>query len=241
MPMMPKLSIISHFYNHPERVEGQVAYWAGIPDQIKPQIEFVLVDDCSEDVPTLPTNNLDLRLFRVISDIPWNQGGARNLGAVQACGEWGLFFDIDQKLDLATLPMLLANLDRLDPKAMYYLRIKELVNVLNGENLSNHPNTFLVNMRTFRAHGMYDEDFCGHYGYEDLYMPRVWEKAGCKRAFLGEVDFFEQLDFGTTTLQRDLDRNLALAMTKIADGCRNSPGMLRFRWEAVPLKSGIEA
>jgi glycosyltransferase involved in cell wall biosynthesis len=233
--MTPKLSIISHFYNHPLKVERQLAHWAKAPADYLKFTEFVLVDDCSEDRPTIEKSILDLRLFRVISDVPWNQGGARNLAAFHARGEWGLFFDIDQELNLDTLPLLLANLDRLDPTTMYYLRIKELINVQNGEHLHNHPNTFLVNMTAFREWGMYDEDFSGHYGYEDLYMPRVWDKNGGRRAFLGDQVFFEDLGFGTQNFTRDLDRNKALAMTKLSEGCRNSPGMLRFRWEAVPL------
>ena len=241
MPMMPKLSIISHFYNHPEMVEKQVAHWASIPAEFRPFVEFILVDDCSEQIPAISAGDIDLRLFRVLSDIPWNQGGARNLGAFHARGEWALFFDVDQRLGLETLPLLLGNLDRLDKSTMYYLRIKELINVLTGENLSNHPNTFLAHMATFRACGMYDEDFCGHYGYEDLYMPQVWEHAGCKRAFLGDMVFFEDMGFGTKNFNRDLDRNKALAMTKMVNGYKNAPGILRFRWEVVPIKPQTES
>lgn len=231
---MPKLSIISHFYNHPEMVERQIAHWKQIPAHLLADIEFILVDDCSEERPNIDKGPLDLHLFRVISDIPWNQAGARNLGAFNASGEWALFFDIDQKINLETIEVLLGNLSTLNPKTMYYLRIKELINILNNENLSNHPNTFLVHLREFRIHGMYDEDFAGHYGYEDLYIPRVWEASGCQRGFLSNPVFFEDMGFHTSNFNRDLERNMNLMLQKMAAGCKNSPGILRFVWEACP-------
>lgn len=232
---MKKLSVISHFYNHPEMVEKQIAHWNKIDPVFLNLMEFILVDDHSEDVPHLVKTGIDLRYFRVITDLEWNQAGARNLAAYHATGEWSLFFDIDQHINLEAVPMLLANLDRLDKRTLYYMRIKELINILTNENLENHPNTFLVNTREFRTHGMYDEDFVGHYGYEDLYMPRVWERSGRKRGFLSDPVFFEDLGFGTTKLDRNLDRNMALALKKIEQGCKNSPGMLRFEWEEVEL------
>lgn len=232
---MPKLSIISHFYNHPAMVERQIAHWRSIPPELAQHIEFILVDDCSEQLPNIERGHLNLRLFRITSDIAWNQAGARNLGTYQASGEWALFFDIDQKLYLDTLPLLLGSLDRLARRTMYYLRIKELIDITVNEPLSNHPNTFLVPLGDFKVMGRYDEDFAGHYGYEDLYMPRVWETAGGQRVLLNTPVFFEDMDFGTGNFNRDLSRNLALAQQKMAAGCRNSPGILRFDWEEVPL------
>jgi glycosyltransferase involved in cell wall biosynthesis len=232
---MPKITIISHFYNHPEKVERQVEHWKKIDSQLLPHLEFVLVDDCSEDRPTLSKGNLNLRLFRVVTDIPWNQAGARNLAAFHAVGEWGLFFDIDQQVSLDTLIILLSNIDKLDKKTMYYLRVKELYDSLNDTFLTNHPNTYLVNMPMFRTIGMFDEDFAGHYGYEDLYMPRVWETAGGNRVLLNEPIFFEDLNFRTTNFNRDLERNKQLMLHKLNTGCKNSPGILRFEWQEVAL------
>ena len=232
---MPKLSIISHFYNHPTMVEQQIAHWQSIAPEFLRDIEFILVDDCSEELPTIVRGNLDLRLFRITSDIMWNQAGARNLGTYHASGDWALFFDIDQKLMLDTVPLLLANLDTLQKQTMYYLRIKELIDVTVNQPLSNHPNTFLVPLADFKVMGRYDEDFTGHYGYEDLYLPRVWEAAGGKRAMLNTPIFFEDMKFGTGNFNRDLSRNQTLALQKVAAGCRNSPGILRFDWQEVPL------
>jgi glycosyltransferase involved in cell wall biosynthesis len=232
---MTKLSIISHYYNHPQMVHDQIAYWESLPDSFLSQVEFILVDDCSEQMPIIPKTKLNLKLFRVITDLPWNQAGARNLGAFNASGEWALYFDIDQKFYLEPLLSILSNLNSLDNMTMYYMRIKELIDITVNKSLSNHPNTFLVNLSKFKIHAMYDEDFVGHYGYEDLYMPQVWEKNGGKRVLFNEIDFFEDMGFGTTNLDRDLSRNLALAQQKMATGTKNSPSILRFEWTSVDI------
>jgi glycosyltransferase involved in cell wall biosynthesis len=232
---MAKLSIISHYYNHPQMVLDQIKYWESLPDSFLSQVEFVLVDDCSQQIPVIESTKLNLKLFRVVTDLPWNQAGARNLGAFNASGEWALFFDIDQKFYFEVMQKVLYSLSSLDPMTMYYMRIKELIDITVNQSLLNHPNTFLVNLAQFKIHGMYDEDFVGYYGYEDLYMPQVWEKNGGKRVVFTEADFFEDMGFGTTNLNRDLYRNLALAQQKLAAGSKNSPGILRFEWKPIPL------
>jgi hypothetical protein len=46
------------------------------------------------------------------------------------------------------------------------------------------------------------------------------------------------MGFGTTSLNRDLGRNLALAQQKMAAGTKNSPGILRFDWEQIDISQG---
>ena len=188
--MSPKLSIISHYYNHPEMVQSQIAYWETLPDYFLSQVEFILVDDCSEKTPVIRPTNLRLKVYRVITDLPWNQAGARNLGAFNASGEWALYFDIDQRFYADPMAAVVANLDRLDKMGLHYLKIKELIDITVNKSLACHPNSFLVNLAMFKQHAMYDEDFVGHYGYEDLYMPQVWEKQGGKRIVFNDMIFF---------------------------------------------------
>jgi hypothetical protein len=89
----------------------------------------------------------------------------------------------------------------------------------------------------FKVKGRYDEDFCGHYGYEDLYLQRVWEASGCSRTLLNNINYFEDMGFGTSNLNRDLLRNHALALQKLNSGCKTAPGILRFEWEQVDLST----
>lgn len=232
---MKKLSIISHFYNHPEMVLKQIRYWETLPDAFLSQVEFVLVDDCSETPPVFPQTKIDLKVYRVTSDIAWNQAGARNLGIFNASAEWALYFDIDQHFYAEPMFTVLSQLHTFDKSTLYYFKIKELMDIVNNVSLAYHPSTFLVHIASFKKMGMYDEDFAGHYGYEDLYMPRVWEANGGVRTIFNTPDFFEQLDFGTTSLSRDLSRNAALGAEKMRNGTRNSVGILRFQWQQIPI------
>lgn len=235
---MVKLSIISHYYNHPQMVIDQIAYWETLPDFFLDAVEFILVDDCSENKPIFPPSKLNLKLLRIITDLPWNQAGARNLGTFTASGDWALYFDIDQKFYIDPMIRVLANLDNLNDMCMYYLRIKELIDITNNNSLSYHPNTFLVKLSKFKQLAMYDEDFVGHYGYEDLYMPQVWEKNKGHRTLLNDAIFFEDMGFGTHNLDRDLTRNYALAQEKMLAGLKNSKGILRFEWESIDISKG---
>lgn len=232
--MPPFLSIICNFYGHQDKVQEQIRHWGQLAPELLAQIEFVLVDDCSESPLVLPPHNLNLRLFRITSDIAWNQGGARNLGAMQARGQWALFFDIDQKIQLETVPILINLLSKADPRNTFlYLRIRQLIDVQTNQSLPCAPSTFLTHLGDFRERGMYDEDFSGHYGYEDLYLIAKWEKNGGGRIVLEQPVFFEDMGFGTTSLDRNKERNKQLMDEKIKAGYPHSPDILRFEWVEV--------
>ena len=233
--MAKPLSIVSHYYNHPQMVENQVAYWDSLPANLLEKIEFILIDDCSEDRPKIAFERADIKLFRVISDIAWNQSGCRNLGSFVATSEWALFADIDQRFVPWPIDNLIQNLPLLNKSLMYHMKIKELINILSGNSLEFAPSTFLVHLPTYKVLGRYDEDFAGHYGYEDLYAQRVWECNGGKRTLLNNTVYFEDLGFGTTTLDRDISRNDILSQQKLIDGCNNAPTILRFEWEQVDI------
>ncbi|HEX5393900.1 MAG TPA: glycosyltransferase family A protein [Rhodocyclaceae bacterium] len=237
--MPPILSIICHFYGHQDKVAGQIRHWGQLPSELLERIEFVIVDDCSESPLVLPQHNLNLRLFRITSDIPWNQGGARNLGATKAQGKWGMFFDIDQRLQLETVQLLMDLVEKVEPRNTFlYFRIRELIDVQTNETLPCHPNTFLTHLGDFRERGMYDEDFSGYYGYEDLYLITAWEKRGGARIVLNQPVFFEDMGFGTTNLDRSKERNKCLMDDKVKAGCPSSSDILRFDWvELSPVSA----
>ena len=232
---MPAISIVTHFYNYPQRVREQIMYWESLPSEILSEVEFVVIDDCSRQSPAWRATKLDLKVFRIITDIPWNQSGARNLATFNARGNWVIYSDIDQRLNPGPMRLILGNLNAFDKMTMYYLRSDNQFDANIGQRLPCHPNTYLVNLEKFKVHGMFDEDFAGHYGYEDLYMPQVWERHGGKRVMLDDANYFEDLGFSTAELNRDLSRNRLLAEQKLSAGTKNSLGMLRFEWGQVRL------
>lgn len=238
--MMPKLTIVSTYYNHPQMVQDQIAHWETLPADLRSQIEFILVDDCSAQPPLLPPTSLDLKIFRVTTDINWNQAGARNLATFHARGEWAMYFDIDQKLAVPPITHLVAALDQLDKKTLYLLQSKNLFDI-DGTPVKVHPNTFVVNLPNFKIHGMWDEDFVGYYGYEDIYMLQAWKARGCATALMADADYFEDMGFATKGFSRDLTRNGALVQQKLQGGCKKPIGWMRFEWEPVALPVADES
>ena len=80
---------------------------------------------------------------------------------------------------------------------------------------------------------MYDEDFAGNYGYEDLYLPYVWEKNGGIKTIYGNEKFFKDKNFKTTSLNRDLSINKSLAEKKLANGAVKPTNLIRFQWKKI--------
>jgi hypothetical protein len=246
--ILPKLSVITHFYNSHDRVAEQLDRWRQIDKAALRDIEFILIDDCSDSVPDFETHGLDVRLLRIDTDIAWNLAGARNLGALNARGEWALFFDIDQMLDVGAMGALLEALPKLDQKTLYYMQVKEgLVNTIDNQKRDFHTGSFLVRMDDFRTIGLYDEDFSGHYGYEDVFLPCTWDSNGGKRTLLITPCVFErELGFTTPGLDRDLAHNRGVLDRKLAELLRPSPqeacgqkGVLRFDWHEVQLRGQL--
>jgi glycosyltransferase involved in cell wall biosynthesis len=240
---MFKLSVISHFYNHLEGVQAQIDSWNQLPDHLIPHVEFILIDDCSEQQIQLKPSRINLRLYRISTDIHWNQAGARNLGIFHARAPWMLLFDIDQRLTPETLPTILLNLHALEPNVMYSLITKGLYNGIDRVKADRHISTFLVNRDRFKEIGVYDEDFVGHYGYEDIFMHLMWMINGGREAFLNQPYFFEvELNFKTERLDRNLERNKLLMAEKYNNAIKKlesvklSPqNILRFQWHQVKL------
>ena len=232
---MPSLSVITHFYNS-RWIVDRVAEWKSLPDWVLRDTEFIVVDDCSPEPLPLDLTGLNARYFRVTTDLAWNQAGARNLGVVQSRGDWLLMHDVDQFFYSSFFEEALRRIYKktLAQDTMYFVRIKELVNIQNGESLSHHPNSFLVSRQTFIDYGMYDEDFVGCYGYEDVYLVRAWVARGLKRDLIEPV-YCEDMGLGTPNLNRDLKRNLELCQTKLAniEGCDRKRNLLRFAWDKL--------
>jgi glycosyltransferase involved in cell wall biosynthesis len=227
---MQNLSVISHFYNGHEWVDKQIAHWEKLKPEAKSLVEFILVDDHSDQEYTLPKTSLNIRLFRVIDDIPWNQAGARNLAVFHASGVAGLFIDIDQFIYTEFLERLIAAAPNLERDTINFFRIKELVNIQNNQPMAHHPNSFVVNLPDFKRIGMYDEDFVGHYGFEDVFLMKVWESQGGRMKLINEI-VSENLPFGTSSLNRDIRRNQQMIHEKVFQlGCRNSHSIMRFHW-----------
>lgn len=170
-------TLIVPFYLNPEMLKEQIVRWNAYPEKFN----FILVDDGSP-VPALPivkefaTQETLSRIsvYRIDKDIPWNRGGARNLGTKQAKTEWVIHVDIDH-----VLPVSCAN-DMAkwqpDPKRWYRFprfrrgkaddtRKKDAIpdDVEYGA-IHPHVDSYLCRVDQYWRAGGYNEDFSGCLG-----------------------------------------------------------------------------
>jgi glycosyltransferase involved in cell wall biosynthesis len=107
--MEAALTLIVPFYRNCAMLKRQVEEWnkyqmGGWHPNNPPSLNVICIDDGSPE-PALPIIRRNLRpdfrgsdavrLYRIDVDIPWNRGGARNLGAHLAGADWIVQVDID--------------------------------------------------------------------------------------------------------------------------------------------------
>lgn len=221
---MAELALLTHVYNAQAAVEGHIANWQLLDQADLERLEIRVVDDCS-DVP-LSVNRaaLPLRTFRITTDIPWNMAGAKNLLRMQSSAPWLLFFDVDNMLPAPDLHRLIVSLPSLQAQTIYMF-----ARTHDGVAVDSHINTFLIHRDVLNAVGGFDEDFCGHYGFEDVYFHHLAVRKGFNRVLLVDLTFL-QGNARTETLDRDLSRNDALAQGKASRNEDTAPRQLRFEW-----------
>lgn len=226
---MSLLTLITHVYNGQAMLDEQLARWRSYSPALADRLEFLVVDDYSDTPIVVPSAGPNLRLLRVTDDIAWNMPGCRNLAAIQARSEWLLYFDVDQFTDESNIAMMVNALPRLDSQRLYVFR-----RIVDGVDAEPHINTFLISRQGFFRAGGYDEDFAGHYGFEDVVFRNMWRRYVGDEVLLTNIAF-DQGGRPTTGLTRDTVRNQALAQYKMALGFPKPRGCLRFQWEEVRL------
>ena len=222
-----QLTLITHVYNAQQPVDHQLARWKALDPALLAQLKFLVIDDHSDAPLQIDPGPLDLRLLRVHDDIDWNMPGCRNLAAMLCSTEWMLFFDIDNVVDEAGLRKMVRALATLDRSRLHVFR-----RVRDGVDLEPHINSFLISRTGFYRAGAYDEDFVGHYGFEDVLFRIMWRTHVGKEVLLTDIAF-EQLNHGTSGLDRDTARNQALIQQRAAAGFPKPRSFVRFGWGEV--------
>ena len=224
---MSELTLITHVYNGQPMLDAQLARWRSWSPALTRRLEFLVIDDCSDTPLAAPAQGLNLRLLRVADDIAWNMPGCRNLAAVQARSDWLLYFDVDQFTAEANIAVILNAQARLSAQRLYVFRRR-----VDGVDAEPHINTFLISRSGFFRAGGYDEDFSGHYGFEDVVFRNMWRRYVGDEVLLTNISV-EQMGEPTRGLNRDTQRNQALAQYKLALGLPKPRGCLRFLWDEV--------
>jgi len=179
--MKPSFSIIHPFYNNPKadfphNTEGLTRHldnWFGIDQSIRRRMEIIIVDDHSPEpinVDMLKNKGFDISVYRILDDINWNVTGARNLGITKAKYDWLFLSDFDfsvTNLTLSGFPEIYKGDNYTYWPELYYPSMRR------KRWRCPHPNTFFIKKDVIKKAGMYDEDFAGHWGYEDSFLHEV--------------------------------------------------------------------
>lgn len=203
-----EISLLYTYYGQKERVKD-------IEREKHPKCRLVMVDDCHPDALE-PSEHYEV--FRVDEDIPWNQPGARNLGFSVLEG-WVVCADIDHLVTRGNIDQLL----KLKKKkgTIYYL----------GREDADSWNLYLIHKDDFGKIGGYDEDFCGHYGYDDT----LFNLMAQRQLKVEEVRDIKAKVFAkesSTDMERDFRFNQNLLAYKWRKE-KNDGERIRFKWHKV--------
>ena len=216
--------------------------YASYSPELVDRLQFVLVDDHSP-YPVRVADDLDLniKVLRINEDIRWNQAGARNLGVVYAPSDKVIVTDLDHVFAEETLQHIV-DLPRLG-KVMY----KPFRYAADGNELSPHPNTFILSRGRFFENFGYDEEFAGEYGYEDGMYWRWQRYNGTRFRYMSKrypIHVRDGDENGVTTgLQRDKIKNKQLRTRKLKEIAEYGPlgghshQFLNFTWQLVTLRA----
>lgn len=237
-----QLTYIVQFYidNNPRNpVQELVDIYNQYDAAILDQVHFVFVDDGSPiPVEIHSDTNLHYTWIRIEDNIPWNQGGARNIGVEHAKSERIILTD----LDIVFPENLLLQLLNFYPPQHSIFKFKTVSNL---KMIEPHFNVFLMWKDTFLRTKGVDEAFSGHYGHDDVFFYFLNKALGVKfylHSYSNIVhrEHKEKKDKQHNTLVRDMTFNQLLfeEKMKLMKNASNplearSDLYLNFKWKVI--------
>jgi hypothetical protein len=253
---MKKLAtLVMPYYMNPTMLDAHYAEWARYSKYICDRLEVVIVDDGSPTgaaagVAIPPDVDVSVSIYRVKDDIPWNQHGARNLGAHVATTKWLIMTDMDHMIRGEDMTRLLMKLETCKTEEVFtFARVDAPDRVPTRRpdgSLKPHVNSFALWRKTYWAIGGYDEDFCGMYGTDSLFRARLFAKHPAQHLKNVSLERYAReviADASTTTLERRAEAGTTKSATKERRKWKEAQGRthiiktLDFSWEHV-LTSG---
>lgn len=217
---------------------------------------IIVVDDGSPEPAfdvfsslTEPTQKIladRLRIYRIGVDIPWNRGGARNLGAYVCETEWMVHVDIDHILPAPSAAYLLKEVVAADSwvrfprwrvgKADDTRRKDSIPPDCELGQIHPHVDSYLITKTLYWRVGGYNENYSGCLGGGSAFLKQLERRAGPPKLFRDEI----RLDVLTRSEVADAsDWSLSRDPTEYKQRKRLHPetekatNPLRFPWERV--------
>ena len=244
------ISIIVPYYRNPLMLDEQVTTWNRFPDGFK----FIVVDDGSpepaaEVIARKATSETlaRLELYRIGVDIPWNRGGARNLGARVADSLWIVQIDIDHVLRPTSAEQLL----RFQPDTRRWYRFPRYRNGRADATrrkdrlppeatdglIHPHVDSYLCTRDLYWSVGGYDEDYSGCLGGGSPFLKQL-ERAAEVDLLPPEIHLHVYTrdavaDASDLTLSRAPEEYSRRRREKERTGRTRAVNPIRFEWERV--------
>lgn len=179
--MLGEFTLIVPYYRNVEMLKEHIKHWEEYPNEAR----IIVVDDGSpEDAQSILLEHASpellrrLRLLRVDVDIPWNRGGARNLGATVADTHWIVHIDIDHVLTAEQARALLKaevsvkrwyrferfRVGKADETRRKDFKKNGLPDDAEYGKIHPHVDSYLCTRRAYWDIGGYDEDYSGCLG-----------------------------------------------------------------------------
>lgn len=242
-------TLIVPFYRNVEMLREQCRLWNLLPEAFR----IIVVDDGSPE-PAAPVvlrhtwerTRKRLQLYRIGVDIPWNRGGARNLGAQQCATDWLIHVDIDHVL----LPESAGALLKADVDAGHWYRFRRF---RNGKadatrmkdaiprdqpfgEVKPHVDSYLVEKAVFWKAGGYNEDFSGCLGGGTPFLAELEKTLGAPKILPDDVSLQVYTrdtcaDASDHTLSRDTSEFTRRKQAMRGNYRGSNP--LRFPWERI--------
>jgi hypothetical protein len=247
--MPSPFTLILSYYCQPRMLERQLVEL----NQYPPGVQVIIVDDCSPE-PAQPVVLecasaallAHLRLYRILVDIPWNRGMARNLGAVETQTDWLLQTDLDHILPAPCVPAVL----HFQPAAGTWYRFPRWrrgaadetrqKDTLSREceygQIKPHIDSYLIHRQLF-LNSPYDESYSGCLGGGSPFLARMEQRAPVvllPEEMRLEVYTRQRIpDASITTLSRDTSEYTRRRRQKEGSGDTKPTHILRQPWERV--------
>lgn len=253
MKLKDGFTLIVPYYRNVEMLKRQLKEFVDYPEAIR----VVIVDDGSPEPAEDVINDSGLswtqfvgrlQLYRINQDIPWNRGGARNLGATVCQTDWLMHMDIDHVLPSYCAHRLLKT-DGLNSLKWYRFprfrvgkadetRMKDsLAREATFGAIKPHIDSYLCTKNLYWLVGGYDEDYSGCLGGGSPFLKQL-EQAAPVGLMPSDVHLHVYTrsacaDASDFSLSRDTAEYTARRTAKERAGRTKATKPLRFAWQRV--------
>jgi glycosyltransferase involved in cell wall biosynthesis len=249
---MKDCTLIVPYYRNVKMLREQVEEWHLYPNQIR----IVVVDDGSpEPAVDVIRSVVDpdlfydrLEVYRIGVDIPWNRGGARNLGTKMAKTEWIVHVDIDHLLPHGCAARLLT--EEVETRHWYRFnrfrrgkadetrRKDKIDDDVEFGLIHPHVDSYLCTKSMYWRAGGYDEDYSGCLGGGSPFLKLLERKGGqpkmlSKNTFLCVYTRSVVDDASDFSLSRDTGEYSRRRKLKESTNNTKPANPIRFPWQRV--------